>query len=129
MTGNLLHFFQNPPILPETISESLKIAIESECPEVLSILLQYMYKVCCFENAENIKGRIKEILHGGEFILKKTMLKGNQKIDQNHRWIVLKYCPYGGGGCQKFRKIADVVYGCSLRPGICGNIFSCSLKN
>jgi hypothetical protein len=71
MTGNLLHFFQNPPILPETISESLKIAIESECPEVLSILLQYMYKVCCFENAENIKGRIKEILHGGEFILKK----------------------------------------------------------
>ena len=64
MTRNLLHFFQNTQILPETISESLKMAADSECPEVLCILLKYMYnKGCCFENAENIKERIKDILH------------------------------------------------------------------
>ena len=74
MTGNLLDFFQNRPILPEIILESLKMAIDTECPEVLSILLKYMCKGCCFENAENIKGRIKEILHGGEFVKKTNVI-------------------------------------------------------
>ena len=36
------------------------------------------------------------------------------KISQNCRRIVLKNSRYGGGGCLKFRKIADVVYGWSL---------------
>ena len=64
MTRNLLNFFQNTQILPETISESLKLAADSECPEVLCILLKYMYKGCCLENAENIKEKIKDMLHG-----------------------------------------------------------------
>ena len=64
MTRNLLNFFQNTQILPETISESLKMAADSECLEVLCILLKYMYKGCCFENAENIKEKIKDVLHG-----------------------------------------------------------------
>ena len=32
------------------------------------------------------------------------------KIGQNCRWIVLKNCRHGGGGCQKSGKIADVVW-------------------
>ena len=36
------------------------------------------------------------------------------KIGQNCRRIVLKNCQHGGGGCQKFGKNADVIYGWSL---------------
>ena len=38
------------------------------------------------------------------------------QIGQNCQRIVLKYCRYGGEGCQKFRKNADVVYRWSLNP-------------
>ena len=65
MTRNQLNFFQNTQILPETISELLKMAADSECLEVLCILLKYMYnKGFCFENTENIKEKIKDMLHG-----------------------------------------------------------------
>ena len=38
------------------------------------------------------------------------------KIGQNCRQIVLKNCRHEGGGYQTSGKIADVVYGWSLRP-------------
>ena len=85
------------------------------------------WKAVCVSNYDRA-------IYKGAVHKRRRQLGGEEgsKIGQNCRQRVLKYCQYGGGGCQKFRKIADVVYEWSLTGKNCisedyidANQFSC----
>ena len=60
----LIFIFQNPSGFSDDIDKALTIALDSECPGVLIILLKFFYYKCCLDNSDEIKLSIKKILHG-----------------------------------------------------------------
>ena len=60
----LIFIFQNPSGFSDVIDKALTITLNSECLEVLIILLKFIYHKCCLDNSDEIKLSIKKILHG-----------------------------------------------------------------